>query len=273
VLEAVRRRFGSICDSTAPDSTFTYRFCETHDRYVHFDHPVGIAYAYERSTGMGFVRNGGGDFADFMQWWGDRPWLDAAPIPGLNIGQNVLFHEYEVVRRATTHQAFKPIDFKGYLNELGLSVLFIPEPERASELVQVLRHHGWQMPKIVAREMPASVTSAMRPRASRIREGWPWVRTLLTDLWAPIGAPLKVHRRILAQRIRTRRMRARLFLARSLSFPPGDLTNFLFDSDHEAMDHVLRWPRRRSRANHLLEWFGDAVVADSHQARALLSSR
>ena len=36
-----------------------------------------------------------------MQWWGDRPWLDAAPIVGLNMGQNVLFHQYELVRRVT----------------------------------------------------------------------------------------------------------------------------------------------------------------------------
>ena len=65
----------------------------THDRYVHYDRCVGIAYGFDRSTGFGFVRGSGGDFGDFMQWWGDRPWLDAAPIVGLNMGQNVLFHE------------------------------------------------------------------------------------------------------------------------------------------------------------------------------------
>ena len=114
VLSALADRFGSICDSTAPDSSFTYRFCATFESYLHLDRAIGVIHAFDRSTGSGFMRGAGGDFADFMRWWGTRPWLDAAPIPGLNLGQNVLFHEYEVVRRATNHPAFQPVERSGY---------------------------------------------------------------------------------------------------------------------------------------------------------------
>ena len=61
-----------------------------------------------------------------MQWWGHRPWLDAAPILGLNMGQNVLFHEYELVRRVTDDPEFKPIEMRGYLRELGHSLPWSP---------------------------------------------------------------------------------------------------------------------------------------------------
>ena len=241
VLQAIVQRFGSICDSVAPDSSFTYRFCETHDRYVHLDRTVGIAYAYDRSTGMGFVQNTGRDFADFMQWWGDRPWLDAAPIPGLNIGQNVLFHEYELVRRATAHPGFKPIDFKGYLHELGLSLLFLQDPVREAELREVLVRHGWDQRQLAER------TDSPR-RATRMREGWPWLRTLLRDLW-DTSVPRLRHK------LRMTRMQTTLWLAERWKIPPGDLSRFEFASDREAIAWILAWPRKRTRTNRLLTWF------------------
>ena len=93
VFTAIRERFGNVCDSTGPDSCFTYRFCALNERYVHFDCPTGIIYAWQRSNGLGYVRNAGGDFPAFLEAWGSRPWQDAAPIPELNLGQNLLFHE------------------------------------------------------------------------------------------------------------------------------------------------------------------------------------
>jgi hypothetical protein len=81
VFDAIRERFGTICDSTGPDSCFTYRFASLADEYVHCDRTIGVLYASHRSNGLGYMRNRGGDFAAFMADWGDRPWLDAAPIP------------------------------------------------------------------------------------------------------------------------------------------------------------------------------------------------
>ena len=54
VLLRIIDRFGSICDSTTPDSCFAYRFCATHERYLHFDRAIGVLYGYHRSVGVGF---------------------------------------------------------------------------------------------------------------------------------------------------------------------------------------------------------------------------
>ena len=188
VFHRILARFGTICESTAPDSSFTYRFCATHDHYVHYDRCVGIAYGFDRSTGFGFVRGSGGDFGDFMQWWGDRPWLDAAPIVGLNMGQNVLFHEYELVRRVTDDPGFKPIEMRGYLRELGHSLPLVTDRTRHAELKAILSKHGWH-PSHAFDGLP------QRHRATRVREGLPWIRTLLAGSVGNVGARRSARRR------------------------------------------------------------------------------
>jgi hypothetical protein len=271
VLQTVAQRFGDVCVSTAPDSSFTYRFCATHGRYVHYDRNVGIAYAFERSTGMGYVR-GGGDFGDFMQDWGDRPWLDAAPIPGLNMGQNVLFHEYELVRRETRHPAFKPIDFQGYLCELGRSLLQIEDPVQAAELRALLRRHGWEFSMLV-KDAPRPEP----PRAIRVRDGLPWMRTLLRDLWRQSGlwyAPVVADEKTgVAGRLRatiwgTRdvakkvRRRVNVLFADYCNRPPGDLTGYEFRTDAGAIARLLAWPRKRCAMSPRLAWLEPVENAD-----------
>src|SRR5437660_1662766 len=44
VLGRIRDQFGSICDSTAPDMSFLYRFCAIEDRYIYSDTSAGIIY-------------------------------------------------------------------------------------------------------------------------------------------------------------------------------------------------------------------------------------
>ena len=268
VFDRIRARFGTICDSTAPDSSFTYRFCATHDRYVHYDRSVGIAYGFDRSTGLGFVRGSGGDFGDFMQWWGDRPWLDAAPIPGLNMGQNVLFHEYELVRRVTHDPRFKPVEMRGYLRDLGHSLHLIIDRARYVEVKAILVSHGWH-PSHALDGVP------QRHRATRVREGLPWIRTLLQDLWETtlLGFPpdvddnsTGVHRlaRVawwkLKVAIKSARARTKLLLADHLNIPPRDLSAFEFATDQEAIRRVIDWPRERTDINDRLDWFGPVEV-------------
>ena len=119
--------FGDICNSTGPDTCFAFRFCATHERFIHYDRALGVVYASDRSTGLGYLRGGGGDFDDFVKAWQSRPWLDAAPIPGLNLGLNLLFHEYEFVRKATSDPEFPPIDKTGYLRDLARGLQFIED--------------------------------------------------------------------------------------------------------------------------------------------------
>ena len=245
VLSNIVQRFGSICDSTAPDSSFTYRFCATHDRYLHFDRPIGIIYGFDRSTGAGFMRGQGGDFPDFMEWWGDRPWLDAAPIPGLNLGQNVLFHEYELVRRVTENPAFLPVERDGYLRELASSLKFVDDRPRASALRDILLQHGWD-PKFEPVKKPR-MGAATGPR---VRDGLPWLRRFILDTLD----------QVLAGRGRAMRMKIRLALEKHFRVELDDITGFEYSTEAEAVRQTLALPRKRSATNPLLDWLDGVDV-------------
>ncbi|HVE72400.1 MAG TPA: glycosyltransferase family 2 protein [Thermoanaerobaculia bacterium] len=143
VLSEVVERFGDLCDSTTADSAFAYRFCSVRERYLHFDRSMGVLHSPHRSTGLGYMRGRGGDFDDFRRQWGDRPWLDAAPIPGINLGLNMLYHEYERVRRATGDQ-LPPIDRAAYVEDLAGGLPVVSDPSARAELRRVLMEEGWR---------------------------------------------------------------------------------------------------------------------------------
>ena len=143
VLQSISDRFGDICYSAAADACFTSRFIALHDHCLHLDRAPTILYGFGRSAGLGFLRGEGGDFADFQKLWGERPWLDAAPIPGLNLGQNMLYHEYELVRRETGDR-LPPVDRAAYLNHLGISLEWVETRKLRSRLRRTLEAHGWR---------------------------------------------------------------------------------------------------------------------------------
>lgn len=143
VLSDVITRFETLCASTSPDSCFAYRFFSLHQSYLHVDRPLGVLHAPHRSTGLGYLRGRGGDFDDFLWLWGDRPWLDAAPIPGINLGMNMLYHEYELVRRATGEQ-FPPIDRNAYLRDLAAALPLVADDQTRADLRRVLVEEGWR---------------------------------------------------------------------------------------------------------------------------------
>jgi hypothetical protein len=142
ILSEVLDRYGSICDSTSADSAFAYRFFTIRERYLHLDRSLGVLHRPDLSTGAGYLRGGGREFADFRKRWGDRPWLDAAPIPGLDLGMNMLYHEYELVRRATG-SALPAIDRASYLRDLSRSLPLIADREARATLRQALASEGW----------------------------------------------------------------------------------------------------------------------------------
>jgi hypothetical protein len=242
-LSSLVNRFGTICDSTAPDSSFTYRFCATFESYLHLDRAIGVIHAFDRSTGSGFMRGAGGDFPDFMQWWGERPWLDAAPIPGLNLGQNVLFHEYEVVRRSTKHPAFQPVERPGYLRELASSLWYVEDPARREALRKTLEQHGWR----------SSGEHDERKTLGQ-RRGWARQAALKTidnaSAWI-FGDWMKV---------RSARTAARKFLVNRLHLTPAHICGFDYSTDGEAVSEALRLPRRRSITNPFLTWLQGVEV-------------
>jgi hypothetical protein len=145
VLTAIAGRFGSVCNSTAADAAFLSRFLTVAERQLHHDRPPSIAYAPHRSAGLGYLRGGGGDFRDYLDRFEGKSWLHAAPVPGVNLGQNMLYHEYELVRRETG--ALPPLDRAAVLADLGFHLRWIDDPTLRAELAGILRDHGWTGPE------------------------------------------------------------------------------------------------------------------------------
>jgi len=240
VLERIRERFGDVCNSTGPDSCFTYRFCALNERYLHFDRPLGIIYASHRSNGLGYLRGKtDGDFGDFLRTWGDRPWLEAAPIPGLNLGQNMLYHEYVLVQRAVGGDRFPPIDMEGYARELSAGLRLIDDPRLRDSMRAVLKKHGWREETEAAAAPPAvadgEATKARRPRRARLRP-----RRLLASAAA--------RSQNILMRL-TRRQEVVFFLADYLRIKPPHIHGFTFNDNDEAIRYALSCPRKPEAEN------------------------
>lgn len=145
-FDRIRDRFGSICDSATPDGAFLFRLCAIDDVFHHLDRALFIVYGYAHSNGWAYLRGDeSGAWADWIRLWGDRPWIDAAPIPELKLGFNVMFHEYNVVRNVAGDR-FPPIDRERYLNHLGGSLANISDLKLRSEMREILQRHGWREP-------------------------------------------------------------------------------------------------------------------------------
>lgn len=143
ILDAVLDRFGTVCDSIGTDGAFMCRFFTVDDHYVHYDRALGILYSSVRSNGLGYMRGTGGDYPDFVKMAGDGPYLDAAPVPGISLGSNMLYHEYELVRRATGDR-LPAFDRAGVLKELGRELRWIADPALAERFKSLLREAGWE---------------------------------------------------------------------------------------------------------------------------------
>lgn len=142
VFERIRARFGTICDSATPDGAFLYRFCALADRYVFLDHPLTVMYGYGLSHGQAYLRRRATSTQqDHVALWGGRPWLEAAPIPGLDLGLNIIFHEYNLVQRAA---GFPPLDRDGWLGELARGLPYLEDPQELAKMRALLAEHGWR---------------------------------------------------------------------------------------------------------------------------------
>ena len=232
VFRDIQQRFGNICHSTGADSCFTYRCCAVRDRYLLLDRALFVGYAMHRSAGWGYFSGDGGDFRDFSDSLATQSWLEAAPIPGVSLGQNMLYHEYELVRRAISHHAFKPVEMKGYVRDLASCLPLVTDPVRAAELRTLLIEKGWD---------PSDV-----PVGSRVRHGWPWLRRFVGDI-----------RRDAAFRVRQRRWR----LHARMRPEAGRSQATAFGADASAIAFAFDTPRRRSRRNRQLELFQPVEVA------------
>lgn len=170
VLDRIRARFGDYCDSIGPDSCFWFRFSALYDRSLHLDRALTLLHNPQFGNGYHYQH---GDVAYFRKPFGDVPWLTAAPIPGLDLGLNLLYHEYELVRRETGER-LPPIDMRGYLRDLASFIPLLPDESTRVEMLAVLRQHGLTEPP------PAPIAEA---RASWLRR----FRLRLVRLAASLG--------------------------------------------------------------------------------------
>jgi hypothetical protein len=148
-----------------------------YDRYLYLSRALGVLHAFERSHAYGFVTGKNTDLSDLRSMWGDRPWLDAAPIPGVDLGQNMLFHEYVLAQRVFGLERFPPIDQSGYLNELGSALDAVVDPATRENLRATLQQHGWSGTDVRTPRglTPRRIMNSIRYRAARL---WRWVLSL-----------------------------------------------------------------------------------------------
>jgi hypothetical protein len=221
VLEKISARFGDICDSTGPDAAFTFRHCALEKSYLHLDRSLAVIHASGRSNGAGYLSGKRTDFEDFKRAWGDRPWLDAVRLPGLNLGWNMLFHEYELVRRAVGGDSFPPLSTAGYLDGLAYGLAYVEDARLRGEHEALLEAHGWRRPQADER--------ATTPKR------------LLLGSRAQAAAD-------------ARRQSVVLFLASAFGIMPAHITGFTFGSERRALRFAMKCPRRCSAHHAGLDW-------------------
>ena len=227
VVDALVARFGDLCVSTTPDSRFAYRFCALFDDSLHLDRPLSVLYGSHRSAGAGYLKGSGGDFADHQQTWraaGGEGWLDAAPIPGVNLGCNMLFHEYELVRREAGGDRLPPIEKEGYLRDLARGLVWIRDPQEKARLRALLVEHGWDgaMPQLQIEEPKLRAWHRLSVR----------LYERITLLRASVGGIV-----------------------------PDNISGFTFRSDEQALRYAMRFPRRPAATAAHLDLAGAAEIS------------
>jgi hypothetical protein len=144
-FDRIRAAFGNLCDSSTPDAAFSYRFCALESRFHYWDRAPSVLYAFGFSNARSFFSGiSGGTWDDFVRLWGEKPYLDAAPIPDLNLGLNVCFHEYNLVRSTAAGKHFPAIERDGYLRELSRVLPNIEDAAQRETMRARLRAHGWR---------------------------------------------------------------------------------------------------------------------------------
>jgi hypothetical protein len=255
MLENIRQRFGSICDSTGPDSCFMARFCALYDTSLHFDRPLGILYASHRSNGWGYMKGRtDGDFADFLAASGNQHWLEASPIPGVSLGQNMLYHEYELVRRATGTR-LPPLDVEACLGELGRSLKWIDDPKTKTYYHALLKEHGWEDEQ-TSSQIPAEVPEPAELQRSNVPPP--------SGPTNPLKFIVNKLRQTVARGLYSQR--ATLFRADYLGLKPPHICGFTFRNNRKAIQYALTYPRYPDEDNPFIAavepveiWAGPAV--------------
>lgn len=201
VFARMRKRFGNVFSSIAPDFNFCVRCLDVEDSILFFDKSPLFHYALNRSLGASATRPGiTPEHADFTA---NLP-VDnairnyATPIPSLITAVNAAFNEYLSHKQQTNSARFFEVDLQHYLAANALEVNEVRDPNQRAQMFGLLVEQGYKQ------SAPESVKSPSR----------------------------------LLSKLRGARKKAWLFLARRLGInPPGDL-EFEFWKLSDAIDYA-----------------------------------
>jgi hypothetical protein len=229
VLEELRRRFGDVFASLAPDYCFAYRCLAVVDAILYYDRPCIIEYGISRSHGTNvMLGRRTPERADFLSLAGPRGLYFAAPIPGLDTALNAVFHEYCFVRSEEGGERLKPLQMAPYLARLAAEVAGFEDPGLRADALRALRDNGWSGPV-----HDTDPRRGLRRHLARLGENPRDVGRRARRLWRSrvVGHPL------------TKPLWLRL-ADRGVA-PPVD-QRFAFASVDEALAYAYRFPRPSS---------------------------
>jgi hypothetical protein len=153
VLRAIRKRFGDVYTSVAPDLCHAYRCLAIHDRIRYLDAPVMVQYGFRHSNGTGYYSGKLNDaWADFNRNAGSRGLTFAAPIPAVCCNLNIVYHEYCLARQQAREVKFPPVHWVRYVHAIANDLHLCENTEVRERLFVILREHageelaGWVPP-------------------------------------------------------------------------------------------------------------------------------
>ncbi len=166
VLDTIRRRFGSVFASLAPDWNFCYRALDTVDSMLFYDKAALVHYSQHRSAGEsthhGVVNEA---FVDFMDNLG-APMNYAAPFPEIVTVWNAIISEYCHVKQVTKSPKFPELNLDTYRQALAAGVDQIKDPQRRAHMRALLSARGWKPLEVAsapASQPPPPVAKVGKP--------------------------------------------------------------------------------------------------------------
>jgi len=148
VLEEIKKTFGTVFSSIAPDWNFCFRSLATVQSVLFYDRACLVHYASDQSNGesqnRGLANSAHRDFIANLP----QPLDHAAPLPHVHTVWNTIISEYFTVNAP----GFPALDRGKYLQALAVGVGAIEDPDKRLAMKAMLEREGW------AGELPRSVS-------------------------------------------------------------------------------------------------------------------
>jgi hypothetical protein len=173
VLEAIRRRHGTVFSSIAPDWNFAYRTLELVDSVLYLHKALLVHYALKLSNGESAHRGiKSVAYADFLKDL-PVPMNVDAPFPEIVTVWNAIISEYCTVKKETGAAKLPELDMRKYIQALADGIGAIEDPAVRVEMERRLMRRGWikPPPRSPARTLPSprSVVHTLRSLAASLR--------------------------------------------------------------------------------------------------------